>query len=70
MFHALEKFNKKEALKELRMRKATPKVQMKPIAVIALSQSLVYMLYFFWKYPLSKEWLIKSFWHATIRVTQ
>ena len=40
MFHALEKFNKKEALKELRMRKATTKVQMKPIAVIALSQSL------------------------------
>ena len=29
MIHALEKFNKKEALKELRMRKATPKVQMK-----------------------------------------
>lgn len=24
MIHALEKFNKKEALKELRMRKATP----------------------------------------------
>ena len=69
MFHALEKFNKKEALKELRMRKATTKVQMKPIAVIALSQSLVYMLYFFWKYSLSKQWLIKSFWHATMRVT-
>ena len=44
MFHALQKFNKKEALKELRMRKATTKVQMKPIAVIALSQSLVYVL--------------------------
>ena len=70
MFHALEKFNKKEALKELRMRKATPNVQMKPIAVIDLSQSLVYMQYFFWKYSLSKEWLIKSFWHATMRVTQ
>ena len=69
MFHALEKVNKKEALKELRMRKATPKVQVKPIAVIALSQSLVYTLYFFWKYSLPKEWLIKSFWHATMRVT-
>ena len=69
MFHALEKVNKKEALKELRMRKATPKVQVKPIAVIALSQSLVYTLYFFWKYSFPKEWLIKSFWHATMRVT-
>ena len=69
MFHALEKFNKKEAVKELRMRKATPKVQMKPIAVIVLSHSLVYMLYFFWKYSLSKEWLIKSFRHATMRFT-
>ena len=29
MIHALEKFNKKEALRELRMRKVTPKVQMK-----------------------------------------
>ena len=29
MIHALEKFNKKEALRGLRMRKATPKVQMK-----------------------------------------
>ena len=38
---------RKKLLKEIRMRKATPKVQMKPIAVIALSQSLVYMLYFF-----------------------
>ena len=30
MIHALEKFNKKEALKELRMRKATPKVPKVP----------------------------------------
>ena len=53
MLHALEKFNKKEVPKEIRMR--TPKVQMKTKAVIALSQSLVHMLYFLWKSSLSKE---------------